>query len=1077
MTLNLFFYLYHFIYIYIKYRCKLEFNLIDFYKYLTLISMKFYLNLYYVLSIFVRILLILLYFNFSAVGQDKIETGNLFVTNYSRSFLNTDFVNWAVVQDSEGIIYYSNYLKGVQTFDGQKVRPVLDKNGEPTLGLGRALVIDAKKTIYAIIGADFGYIEKNKFNDPIYYSLSDKLPEKDKVKSTLWSAGVLNDTVIFTSENSVYLFKNKKLLRVEHYKNIIHTLSTNEGGAFLRVWGEGVFKLVNGKFTLIPSTKEIFAQNRMDEIYSLDNGDLLLVSRNIGLWLLKKDGRLEKAKSDEADQNVKRYESYLSGGRLKNSIIPIPTMKGGLIFIDNQLAIKAVLNEENGLIDNYITNTFQDRNGDVWGTNIGLFRVNFDTTLTYFSPKNKLRGSVTDVLRYNGTLYVRTFKDLYTFIPKTNVYQQSQFVGNNVDEIGRSILPFDDQIITTNNFSIKTTKNGKTEVISPLYRSVNTIRSKLNSSIIFSSNRVYGLLAHQYKNGKWSALKLAKQDFIKPYNIVEVAPGKILAQTREGIFVYDYDSSGQGNFTKLALDKQFTKSGMLGVWTFNESTHVLVDSLRNHYRLNLEKYQAELTNIKLDTSIVLKLDPLLRNNQYTYNPDSKNGWTITETGLYKTAFDFDKGYSFTKYPFYKVPLSELSGAIFAEGLGESEILWIGSQEEKLYRFYPELAVKEKHKNYKALIRAIYTNGQKAPMNLGNLPFTENNLLFEVAYPLFGNESKTTFSYWLEGQDKTWSEFIPDARYQYTNLKEGKYAFHVRAMDASGQISEEGILEFRINPPWYRTLWAYGFYLFSLVLAFIQFGKFQAKKSFLKAENERKNSELAAAKDLQNRLLPKTLPVVKNLDIAGYLRTSTEVGGDYYDFFEQADGSLFAICGDATGHGTPSGMLVSITKAGIIGLPQMSPKDMLHELNRVVKKVDLGILRMSLNIALIKDNQLTLSSAGMPPYYIYRAATGNTEEIQISGIPLGSFNDVYFDQIDTPFNSGDILVIISDGLPEAPNLKGDLFDYQKLQDLITTYGNLTAREVIDQLMIEADAWLSGKHNPDDITLVVIKKINP
>jgi sigma-B regulation protein RsbU (phosphoserine phosphatase) len=297
------------------------------------------------------------------------------------------------------------------------------------------------------------------------------------------------------------------------------------------------------------------------------------------------------------------------------------------------------------------------------------------------------------------------------------------------------------------------------------------------------------------------------------------------------------------------------------------------------------------------------------------------------------------------------------------------------------------------------------------------------------------------------------------------------------MDASGQISEEGVLEFKISPPWYRTLWAYGFYLLALVLAFIQFGKFQAKKAFLKAENERKNSELAAAKDLQNRLLPKTLPVVKNLDIAGYLRTSTEVGGDYYDFFEQADGSLFAICGDATGHGTPSGMLVSITKAGIIGLPQMSPKDMLHELNRVVKKVDLGILRMSLNIALIKDNQLTLSSAGMPPYYIYRAAIGTTEEIQISGIPLGSFNDVYFDQIDTTFNSGDILVIISDGLPEAPNLTGDLFDYQKLQDLITTYGNLTAKEVIDQLMIEADAWLSGKHNPDDITLVVIKKMNP
>jgi sigma-B regulation protein RsbU (phosphoserine phosphatase) len=241
----------------------------------------------------------------------------------------------------------------------------------------------------------------------------------------------------------------------------------------------------------------------------------------------------------------------------------------------------------------------------------------------------------------------------------------------------------------------------------------------------------------------------------------------------------------------------------------------------------------------------------------------------------------------------------------------------------------------------------------------------------------------------------------------------------------------------------------------------------------KLENERKNSELAAAKDLQERLLPKTLPIISNLDIAGYLRTSTEVGGDYYDFFEQKDGSLYAICGDATGHGTPSGMLVSITKAGLIGLPQMEPKDMLHELNRVVKKVDLGILRMSLNIAHIKGNQLTLSSAGMPPYFIFRADIKNTEEIQLSGVPLGSFNNVHYDQTITSFNVGDILVIISDGLPEAPNLEGELFDYLKLQNLISTYGNFSAEEIIKQLMVEADQWLAGKHNPDDITLVVIK----
>jgi len=355
-----------------------------------------------------------------------------------------------------------------------------------------------------------------------------------------------------------------------------------------------------------------------------------------------------------------------------------------------------------------------------------------------------------------------------------------------------------------------------------------------------------------------------------------------------------------------------------------------------------------------------------------------------------------------------------------------------------------------------------------------IEYKNNNLSFDFIAFNFRDALKNQYAYKMEGYDEDWIYAGTRRFASYTNLREGNYTFRVKAANSDGIWNEKGAsMSIKILPPIGRTWYAYLLYVILISCSVYFFSKYREKKQFKKLEDDRKNGELAEAKALQERLLPKTLPVIKNLDIAGYLRTSTEVGGDYYDFFEQPDGSLYAICGDATGHGTPSGMLVSITKAGIIGLPQMSPKDMLHELNRVVKKVDLGILRMSLNIALVKENQITLSSAGMPPYFIYRAATNSTEEIQLSGVPLGSFNDVHFDQTSTSFNSGDILVIISDGLPEAPNLAGELFDYQKLQDLITTYGNKTAQEVIDQLMIEADAWLSGNHNPDDITLVVIK----
>jgi hypothetical protein len=353
-------------------------------------------------------------------------------------------------------------------------------------------------------------------------------------------------------------------------------------------------------------------------------------------------------------------------------------------------------------------------------------------------------------------------------------------------------------------------------------------------------------------------------------------------------------------------------------------------------------------------------------------------------------------------------------------------------------------------------------------------YNENSLSFDFLAFNFRDAEHNEYAYKMEGYDEDWIHSGSRRFASYTNLREGTYTFRVKAANNDGIWNEEGAkMIIHILPPPWRTWWAYLIYIITSVSLIYSFSKYREKQQIKKLENERKNSELAAAKDLQERLLPKTLPVIKDLDIAGYLRTSTEVGGDYYDFFEQADGSLYAICGDATGHGTPSGMLVSITKAGIIGLPQMSPKDMLHELNRVVKKVDLGILRMSLNIALIKDKQVTLSSAGMPPYFMYRASSKTTEEIQLSGIPLGSFNDVHYDQTTTSFNSGDILVIISDGLPEAPNLEGELFDYLKLQNLIANYWEETAQGVIDKLMSEADTWLSGKHNPDDITLVVIK----
>ena len=103
------------------------------------------------LSIFKFILALnfLLLLSFFAAAQ-KIETGNFFVTNYSRSFLNTVSGNWSILQDPDGVIYIGNN-NGILVYDGQKIRRVLDKEGLPKLASTRALSMDRKKTIYTII--------------------------------------------------------------------------------------------------------------------------------------------------------------------------------------------------------------------------------------------------------------------------------------------------------------------------------------------------------------------------------------------------------------------------------------------------------------------------------------------------------------------------------------------------------------------------------------------------------------------------------------------------------------------------------------------------------------------------------------------------------------------------------------------------------------------------------------------------------------------------------------------------------------------------------------------------------------
>ena len=310
---------------------------------------------------------------------------------------------------------------------------------------------------------------------------------------------------------------------------------------------------------------------------------------------------------------------------------------------------------------------------------------------------------------------------------------------------------------------------------------------------------------------------------------------------------------------------------------------------------------------------------------------------------------------------------------------------------------------------------------------------------------------------------------------YTNLPAGDYTFKVKGSNNDGIWNQEGeSIIVKVFPPPWQTWWAYLIYIFSILGLGYSYSKYREKAQLKQMEDERKQSELDAAKDLQESMLPKTTPDNKDFSIETFIRSSTEVGGDYYDFFAQEDGSFYSVCGDATGHGTTAGMMVSITKAGLNGIPSLPPNEILNRLNKVVKRVDLGIIRMSLNVVHFKNGTASMANAAMPPIYHYSAKSKKLKEIEIVNLPLGGLSNEEYELIEIKFHKGDLLIQLSDGLPEAPNPSGDLIDYDRLFDCIEQNAMKSPKDVVESLVDLAENWLDGNINPDDITIVATKK---
>jgi len=249
---------------------------------------------------------------------------------------------------------------------------------------------------------------------------------------------------------------------------------------------------------------------------------------------------------------------------------------------------------------------------------------------------------------------------------------------------------------------------------------------------------------------------------------------------------------------------------------------------------------------------------------------------------------------------------------------------------------------------------------------------------------------------------------------------------------------------------------------------------EAEKRAIEAENERKTKELEEARALQLSMLPKELPKLPHLEIAAFMRTATEVGGDYYDFLLQEDGILNVAFGDATGHGLQAGTMVTLMKGFFTSdSSKLSPQDFMNHCSGMIKEIRLGRILMSFCYLKIDGCKLSITSAGMPPVYYYNKGNKIVEEIVIQGMPLGAMRKFQYKLVEKELKTGDTILLLTDGLPEQMNTKEEMFDYSRVKENFTLLAENNPDEIINKLTAAGDNWMEGTVQADDISFVVIK----
>ncbi len=749
------------------------------------------------------------------------QLGVPIITNYTRSEYNGGSQTWDVLQGNNGMMYYANN-NGLLEFDGSNWNNYKLPNGSILRSIEQT-----DNIIYAGGYDELGYYKTGEMGVISYTSLTDLLPSEYADFGDVWKIYRHPDGIVFQTYYYLFILRDNEFITIEA-PSMFHFSFMVNNEYYVNDMQQGLMRYAMGNLFPLKGMEPLIGT----QIWGIfkHRGKLAVVTASDGMYLY--DGNSLEIVSSEINDLLKANQVYCTYC-LPDGRIAFGTIQNGILLTDENLNPISLINKSEGLQNNTILCMNIDFLGNLWlGTDHGIDYLELNLPLTLISGNYNLSTGYAALID-DGMLYLGTNQGLF-FIEQ-------------------------DSVFSTSNNSITLIEETRGQVWS---------LQKIDNTIFCGQDN------GAYIIDKDKAVKISNVPGVWIYRQVPGDPGKIIGGTYSGLVVFEQDNgrwvySGELNgFNQSSRKMEFDNDGTLwinhgykGIYHlfFNADYDSItkVDFYENMgsklkgTSSNLAKINGNVvftSNLGLleylpaqDSFIISEsYDKLFNgiNIQALFQDNNNNLWYFDETGAGVLRLGEDGNYSNIQRPFKKLDGDFVTAFEFVYPFDERNVIF--GVEEGFVHYDPKFQ-KDYTYNFDAFIisMVLYRNDSvfkysDLTSSEVNIDFEDNSVEFLFSANDFENSDQILYSTLLKGNDKEWSDWESRNTRTYTNLYEGDYTFMVKAKNRYGTVSDTVEVSFNVKPPYYRSVAAFVFYGF-LVLLVIAIIMLLMRRRFIKAK--------------------------------------------------------------------------------------------------------------------------------------------------------------------------------------------------------------------------------------------------